>query len=142
MAKVKEMLAYALGMRKVSDVKPEIPEGLLEMAKEEAGIKKANKLDKLRRLCKSGRKVAFSVYTPSTEQGRLVHSTILRDAVVSRTSHGDYIITGRDIEEELKFDLSNGVQSEKLKSSKRRKKSDLKFRAYRIDRIIDGTILW
>lgn len=113
----------------------------LEKEKREESLKKANKVERLKRLCKEGRRIGFIVETPGTKSGRPYHSTFLMDAEVKKTEDGEYVITGIDIE----LSLVASLEANK-KASKRavitKKMNELCFRSYRIDRIMDGTIVY
>jgi hypothetical protein len=135
MPTVKELKAPALAEQE------EVTE-IVEEVRNDEKLKKANKVKRLQNLCKEGRRVGFLVYTPGTESGRLVHAATMEDATVEKTQEGNYIIKGRDLEEELKADLANGANPETLSVLRKRPDDQKKFRSYRIDRIINGTIVY
>lgn len=102
--------------------------------------KKLNHVDRLKRLCKEAKTISFLAVTPGTTHDRNVHAVMLQDAMVEKTKEGNYIIKGRDLEEELKLDLKNEIPAEELSIMRKREKCVV--RSYRIDRIIRGSINW
>ena len=104
-------------------------------------LNKANKVDRLRKLCKLGKRISFVVFTPGTESGRKFHCVHLIDAEVKKTSEGNYIITGIDAELSL---ADNFKELTNLPKNIILTKNFVKnvFRSYRIDRILNGTILF
>ena len=123
MTTVRELLEKEAMERAVTEVKPH-PSG-------------ERKVSRLRRLAKNGGRVAFVAFTPGSGEDRRVQSVILRDVSVKKTSNGDYIAVGRDLEHEERLQIENG--GERRPYSKRRKFEKV-FRAYRVDRIVNGTI--
>ena len=103
--------------------------------------KKLNHVERLQRLCKEAKIISFLVKVNKTEHDRQVHAVMLKDAIVKITAEKNYVITGRDLEEELKLDIKNGVDEDKLSIIKKREK-DTVIRSYRIDNIIRGSINW
>ena len=98
---------------------------------------KEHKREKLARIAKEEGIVSFVVKTPGSSQGDPVQAIILRDATVKKTKEGNYIVTGRDLEEEERIQLSADHVRRAYKS---RPKKEMVFRAYRVDRIINKTI--
>ena len=87
----------------------------------------ASKVETLKRLTGYKRAVAFVAHTPGTQRGTSTQSVILKDATVRQTGDGNYVITGRDIQLEAdrgRIDHENPV-----------------IRSFRIDRIVNGTIM-
>lgn len=105
------------------------------------GLNKANKVDRLRKLCKLGKRISFVVFTPGTESGRRFHCVHLVDAEVKRTSEGNYIITGIDAELSLNESYKESACPSKNIVLTKSFAKDV-FRSYRIDRILNGTILF
>lgn len=137
MPTVKELLSSA-----VINKEPELPQETVEEIQRRKALKKLNKVKRLQALSNDGATVSFLAYTPGTSQGRPVHGTILKDITVKKTLEGYYVVVGRDLEEELKTDISNGCSSSDLSVLRKRDKDKAVFRSYRIDRIIDGSISW
>ena len=105
------------------------------------GLNKANKVDRLRKLCKLGKRISFVVFTPGTESGRRFHCVHLVNAEVKRTSEGNYIITGIDAELSLNESYNKySCPSKNIVLTKSFAKDV--FRSYRVDRILNGTILF
>lgn len=105
------------------------------------GLNKANKVDRLRKLCKLGKRISFVVFTPGTESGRRFHCVHLVNAEVKRTSEGNYIITGIDAELSLNESYNKySCPSKNIVLTKNFAKDV--FRSYRVDRILNGTILF
>lgn len=105
------------------------------------GLNKANKVDRLRKLCKLGKRISFVVFTPGTESGRRFHCVHLVNAEVKRTSEGNYIITGIDAELSLNESYKEySCPSKNIVLTKNFIKDV--FRSYRVDRILNGTILF
>lgn len=105
------------------------------------GLNKANKVDRLRKLCKLGKRISFVVFTPGTESGRRFHCVHLVNAEVKRTSEGNYIITGIDAELSLNESYKEySCPSKNIVLTKSFAKDV--FRSYRVDRILNGTILF
>lgn len=105
------------------------------------GLNKANKVDRLRKLCKLGKRISFVVFTPGTESGRRFHCVHLVNSEVKRTSEGNYIITGIDAELSLNESYKEySCPSKNIVLTKSFAKDV--FRSYRVDRILNGTILF
>ena len=111
-------------------------------SKETEAIKKANKVDRLRKLCKMGRKICFVVHTPGTETGRKFHCVSMIDAEVKKTEAGNYTITGVDMELTLTKMVENNCDIPRRVMFSKIDDKNKVFRTYRIDRIVDGTILF
>lgn len=112
---------------------------IIKEHKNEEAIKKLNHIDRLKKLCKEAETICFVVETPGTTHSRQVHAAFLKEAGVKKTSSGNYVITGRDIEEELKRDIDNNIA---LSILRKRKDTEKCYRSYRIDRIVRGSINW
>ena len=113
---------------------------IIKEHKNEEAIKKLNHIDRLKKLCKEAKTISFLAVTPGTTHDRNVHAVMLQDAMVEKTKEGNYIIKGRDLEEELKLDLKDEIPAEELSIMRKREKCVV--RSYRIDRIIRGSINW
>jgi ABC-type cobalamin/Fe3+-siderophores transport system ATPase subunit len=100
-------------------------------------LTKEHKREKIKRIINDCGVVSFVVKTPGSSHGDPVQAVILRDACVKRTKEGKYIVTGRDLEEEERLQLSADHARRPYKS---RPKKEMVFRAYRIDRIVNKTI--
>lgn len=118
-----------------------VPE-LEEADREEKAIKKLNKVDRLRKLCKGGKKVGFIVQTPGTESGRMFHCVTMMQAKVEKTLEGNFIIVGYDVELTLTKMAKSGADISKRVMFSRIKPEYKVYRSYRIDRILDGTIVY
>ena len=96
---------------------------------------KEHKFEKLRRLAQEQLLVSFVVKTPSSEHSS-IQAVVLRNANVTKSQQGNYLICGRDIEEEEKIQESNTVR----RAFCSRPKHERVYRCYRVDRIINKTI--
>lgn len=138
MPTVKELIESFAGVNKevvrVSELE--------EAEKEERAIKKLNKVDRLRKLCKGGKKVGFIVHTPGTESGRVFHCTTMMEAKVEKTLEGNFVIVGYDVELTLTKMAENGVDISKRVMFSKIKPEYKVYRTYRVDRILDGTIVY
>lgn len=105
-------------------------------------FKKLNKVDRLRKLCSDGKRIGFIAFCPETRSGRPYHCATLVNAEVKKTSDGNYIITGIDVE----LTLGNFAEQGKIPGKRvvisRNFDGNEVFRSYRIDRIVDGTIVF
>ncbi|MGQ4893386.1 MAG: hypothetical protein ACP6IQ_02035 [Candidatus Njordarchaeia archaeon] len=92
------------------------------------------KVRRLKKLAKEYKRISFLVHCPGTKHERKYHAVQLKDFKVWRSKEGNYIITGRDLEEELK-------EYGPVPPRGHRPKSQMIFRSYRIDRILPRTII-
>lgn len=116
-------------------------ESAMKEVEHDEALAKANKVKRLKRLASEGAAVAFLVSTPSSATSK-VQAVFMRDFEVKETLDGNFIVNGRDLEEELKADIARGMNPASLSIMRERKKEDMVFRSYRIDRIIRGSINW
>ena len=92
---------------------------------------------KLRKFAREKRRISFAVLTPTTETGRKARVVQMKDFEVKETAEGNFTVSGRDIEEELKMDVELGRAFD---PGEHRRKDQCNFRTYRIDRIVRRTL--
>jgi hypothetical protein len=120
---------------------PEIKEERIPTSTED-GLSKANKVKRLKKLCEENRRIGFVVETPGTTHGRPVHAVMIVNAKVEKTSAGDYIIIGRDVELELTKKAEQGELGKNAVITLSGSTGSEVFRSYRIDRIFNGSITY
>jgi hypothetical protein len=97
------------------------------------------KVRKLKKMIRDGkRRIGFITTTPESERDIPVQSVIVRDAYVWKSKSGNWLIRGRDIGLEQLDDMKNGHV---VKEEYRRPKQMRRVRDFRIDRILDGSIV-
>lgn len=140
MPTVKELIESIISERKAEYVNLKVVEENNEKRDEEKAIKKLNKVDRLRKFCKDGKRVGFIAYTPGTESGRKFHCVNMIQSKVEKTKEGNFVIVGYDVELTLTKMVENGVDISKRVMFSKIKPEYKVYRCYRVDRILDGTI--
>ena len=93
---------------------------------------------KIKELSTRHTRIAFLVRTPQSTTGDPVQSPMLTNFAVKRTAGGETVVVGRDRVKEIKKDM---IEGRTFSPGQKRKKSEMVFRQYRIDRIVPRTIL-
>lgn len=102
-------------------------------------LSKMNKVERLKKLSLIVPQVAFVVHTPGSKSNRSVQSVILRDFTVEKTSDGNHVVKGRNIADEAKLDLKKNIS---MSLMKKREHEDCVIKSYRVDRILNGSIIY
>jgi len=83
--------------------------------------------------------VCFVSETPTSERGVIIQAVILTDIKVRRSKEGNLLVSGRDAAIEAERDLvAYGRTCESF--NRKRAKEDKRWRQFRLDRIVRGTI--
>lgn len=141
MATVKEIIGGILKGKSEKEISAEKTEKIVKDYIHDESTKKLNHVERLQRLCNESKTISFLVKVNKTEHDRQVHAVMMKDAVVKLTADKNYVIVGRDLEEEMKLDIRNGVNPDELSILKKREDGCV-YRSYRIDNIIRGSINW
>ncbi len=92
---------------------------------------------RLTEMAKEKRCISFIVLCPGTTHNRIVHSVQMKDFEVKKTAEGKYVVTGRDLEQEIRSDI---VEERVIAKRAHRRKDQCVFRSYRVDRIVKRTL--
>jgi hypothetical protein len=84
------------------------------------------------------RRIGFIVLTPGTTHDRPCHSVQMKDFIVKYSNDGNALVVGRDLEQEFMEDQRVGRV---IPPRKHRKKGEMVFRSYRVDRILKHSFM-
>ena len=136
-------ITEATGERVVAEESEEGNEDLDRQLREQhdldKSLTKSNLVKRLKKLATMGATITFLAETPGTKSGRAAHVAMLKNFEVKKTQDDNYVVTGRDIEEEAKADIAAGVEVLKVEKE-RDTEHGAKFRSFRIDRIVRGSL--